>query len=233
MKYAGDAHALIQGEAFSYVYPPRDKPRLPPTDGRSVALSILRKYLAELIFHLPKDGNISANEGEGGVTSSFRICEDSIFTETSDAFQEAALPSVAFTPAKGDYNAIGLGIGYTEETRDLYGEGTVQIWLSEYTETFTMEVWAPTKAMRRALVAGIEIAMTPVEFMYGLRFRMPEYWNETVCFTLTSRTNIDDTEAQKGRWRAHFEVEMRFNVVAQVLYEDIVPLVSTETDGAA
>lgn len=228
MRYEGDATALIQGLPWGTVYPPRMPPPLPVVDGRSVALSILRKYIGELTFYVPTGSQVSATNP--GPSKDFKICPDRFFIEDADAIQEAELPAMAITPGKAIYNCIGLCAYLDESTRDKFGKGTVIQWQSEYFEIFTLEVWAPTRTMRRALCAGIEVSLTPIEYMYGVRFRMPDYWDETVCFTLLDRMNISNDAARKGRLQTNFSIEMRFNVVALVNAVTLQPYTAVDVN---
>lgn len=226
MRYEGDAKALIQGLPWGTVYPPRTPPPLPTVEGRSVALSILRKYIGELTFHVPTGAQVSATTP--GSTKEFRICPERFFIEDADAIHEAELPAIAITPGKSDYNCIGLCVYLDESTLNKFGKGTVIQWQSEAFEIFTMEVWASSRAMRRALCAGIEVALCPTEYMYGVRFRMPDYWDETVCFTLLDRTNLSNDAARKGRLQTNFSIEMRFNVVALVNANSLQPYTTVD-----
>jgi hypothetical protein len=183
--------------------------------------------VSELTFHLPAGDRVSATEP--GQTKDLKICEDSFFIEAADSVDSAKLPAIAIIPSKGTYNSIGLTSYLDETTRDRYGKGSVIQWQSEYQEFFTLQIWAANKPMRRALIAGLETSLTPTEYMYGIRFRMPDYWDEMVCFTLGSRTNIDDDLSMKGKWRANLEIEMRFNVVSLVNYEPVQPILTVTT----
>lgn len=226
MKAQGNVYDLLQGQPWSEVYPPHAPPYTPTTDGRSVALCIFRRYLASLRFHLPTGDRVSATDP--GQTRELQVCEDAIFIEAGDASDMAKLPSFVVIPGLGDYAAIGLTTYLDELTEDVFAKGTIIQWLSEYTEHFTLQVWAPSKPIRRAIVAGIEVSLVPTENMYGVRFKMPDYWNETACFTLHSRTNLDDALAQTGKWRVNFGIELRYNVVQLVSVNTLKPVLLTE-----
>lgn len=228
MKLHCDSIELLQGQPWGKIYPPRSLPYNPTTDGRSIALSIFRKYLASLRFHLPAGDIVSATNP--GQTRELQICEDAIFIEAADSVDIARLPAIVLIPGEGIYDSIGLTNYIDEKTVDVFGVGTAIQSQSEYTETFTLQVWAPTKPVRRALVAGIETSLVPTEDMYGIRFKMPGYWNEMVCFTLKSRTNIDDSLAQTGKLRVNFGIEMRYNVVRLVALNGAQTIIVTEVD---
>jgi hypothetical protein len=192
------------------VWPPKPNPSFLAVDGRTVALNILADYIASLTFFLP--GAV------GNPPTPFVIPRANVYIEWPDYTEEMPFPSVAVVHSRADYNVIGLVSYVEEDTRDVFAPGTVVQWQSEYTETINLEVWTAKKAQRRSILAGLETAITPTEQMSGLRFKMPDYYNELVCFTLNRREVMDEPDAARNRRRAQLEIEMRFNVVALVNY---------------
>lgn len=208
--------ALIWGQPFGDVYPPRPDVIPPPFDGRTAALDVLKLYLSEIVFYRAGDTN--------GPPIAFKIDPANIEIEPADGVKDAARPCLTFIPGPGSSEALGLG-AYTEESsRDVYGAGTVVQWQAEYIETFQIEVVAPQRAHRRAIVAGIQRWLSPTENMYGLRLRMPTYYDQLVCFVVQRRTlSTDYVEENKKRRRALIEVEMRLTEVALVNYSSTQP----------
>jgi hypothetical protein len=209
------------------VYPPQQNPDPGAVDGRTSALRILKAYLCELTFR--RAGEVSKVTGKRGEPVEFRLDPRDVHIEWPDHEDDLHFPAVVMlATGEAQYASIGLTPKAEEETRDVYAPGTVLYWMSENTETFVLEVWANTKAERRALKAGLEVALVPVEQMYGLRFRVPEYFNEMVCFTLLSSRIVDDEMAVQGRRKLQLSIEMRFNQVALVNYVEMRPVVCTE-----
>lgn len=214
------AKSLLQGNPFGQVWPPRPAPPLPAVDARTTALRVLADYISELTFNRVME---ETSKPEG-----FQIKREHIFVEQPDNVQNLPFPSVVFVPGPGDYSPIGLTAFIDESTADKYAPGTALQEQSEYVETVTIEVWANTRAMRRCIVAGLEVALVPTEQMYGIRFRMPDYFNQTVCFSLNTSMRVDDPEAVRNRRWAHLMVEMRFDMVALVNVSKFKPFVVTE-----
>lgn len=206
------------------VWPPKPNPPFPSVDGRTVALNTLALYIAGLTFYLP--GAV------GGPPTPFQIPLKNIYVEWPDYTEEMAWPAIAVVHSRADYNVIGLVAYLEEDSRDVFAPGTVVQWQAEYTETINLEIWTAKKAERRSIVAGIETAITPTEQMSGVRFIMPDYYNELVCFTLNRREVMDEPDSARNRRRAQLEIEMRFNIVALVNYLPINAnvLVQTDTD---
>lgn len=213
--------SLLFGDPFGAVYPPRPAPQPPSVDGRTVALRIFRRYVSELTFF--------RSAGQGANPTPFQIAEKDISIEVPDPVKDLVFPSIAILPGPVTYEVIGLTSYVEESTRDKYAPGTVLQWMSEYNETFKLEVWTSTRAERRAILAGLEAALSPTEQMYGLRFRMPDYYNELVCFALFAR-NLDDSFAAQRRRRATLEIEMRFNIVSLVNYTGFAAEVTTDVE---
>lgn len=228
-KLSKEIREILQGNPFGDVYPPRPNPPAPVVDGRTAALRLLKKYFQELIFR--RSGGRDPRSGAELPPIEFRIPERDIHVEWPDNVEEVHLPAIAFlSTAAATYEAIGM-VSYVEEaSRDVYQKDTILIWLSEFVETFVIEIWAETKSQRRAMLAGIEQAMTPTEQMYGLRFRMREYFDQFACFSMVDRELVDDEFATKNRRRAKIRVELRYNVVALVNATDFQPVVTVVAD---
>jgi hypothetical protein len=222
MGFSARILSLLQGPPFGSVFPVRDEPPRALIDGRTAGLRILADYISELTFFRP--GAV------GSAPIAFKIKRDDIQVDAfPDAARDLVFPSIVFTPGRGVYSPIGLNAFVDESSVDVYGKGSVLMWMSEYTETVTLEIWAAYKPERRSILVGLEQALSPTEFMYGLRFFMPDYYGQLVCFTLSNRQNIDDASGAKTRRRAHMELEMRYTVVALMNYNDLRTQIVVET----
>lgn len=213
---------IIFGNPWGETFPPKPNPPPLSFDGRTVALRILRDYITNLDFFLPMGPHLPPKK--------FKILPQNFQIEWPDHEFDVVFPMAVVVSAPARYDSIGLTAYIEEKTRDVYQKGTVLQWQSEYTETIMLELWASKKAERRSMLAGIETALTPTEQMYGLRFRMPDYFNELVCFTLNGRELLDDPMSAKDRRRVRLMIEMRFNIVALVNYQTLVPIITTNTD---
>jgi hypothetical protein len=228
MALPDDLRKILWGSPFGSVYPPKDNPPPPPEDGRTIALRILRQYIAALTFY--RLGEVDAQGKRGGAVA-FQIPERDIFIEWPDHEEEMRFPSIVFlSGGPADYGVIGLTSYVEEDTRDVYAPGTVVQWMSEYTEKLVVEIWAEKRAMRRALLSGLESALSPTEQMYGIRFRMPDYFDQLVCFSVMGREVFDEQDGARGRRRARLTLDMRFHVVALVNYVSLTTTLKTEVD---
>lgn len=206
---------------FGKIFPPRDNPPPLAIDGRTAALRVLREYITNQIFY--------REMGVGRPPKAFQIGVSQFEIEQNDTVKDYVSPSIAIIPGDVTYDAIGLGTYIEEETRDLYSPGTVLQWQSEYTELIKMEITCAYKSERRGMLTALETCLVPTEQMYGVRFKMPEYYEELVCFSLMRR-GLDEGTSHLNRRKAWLEIEMRFNVVALVNYVPLFPTMAVNTD---
>lgn len=213
---------LLFGTPFGQVWPPRPAPPPLAIDGRTAALRVLRKYVTNLTFYRA--------DGLGKPPIPFQIAPENFHIEQPDYGRDLVFPSAVVIQSRARYDVVGLNSYVEEYTRDVYGQGTVLQVQAEYYELINLELWASKKAERRAMLAGLETAMSPTEQMSGLRFRMPEYYNGLVCFSLERRELMETTMSSLNRRTAQLELTMRFNILTLVNYTTLRPVIEVSTD---
>lgn len=221
---------VMQGRPWGDVEPPLPSPPGMHIDGRTAALRILRRYMSELTFFRSgdriTDATAEADEVYGPPVA-FRVPEKNIHIEHPDNVDQMELPAIVVIPGQGTYESLGLGTVIDESTRDRFAPDTAVLLTSEYRETIQLEVWGAGKAERRAVIIGLETALTPTEFMAGVRFRMPAYFDQLVLFSLGGRRIVEE-DAGRNRRRALLDVEMSLNVCSLVNVVDLKPIILTE-----
>lgn len=232
MKLSKETTDILVGDPFGQVFPPREPPPPLPVDARTIALRVLARYLSEITFFRP--GGKDERTGVEKPPAAYQVPYQDIHIEQPDYPEKLSFPSfVMIAVTKADYDAIGLTSYVLEDSRDVFGMGTVLQQQSEYQETFALEIWANKKAERRSLLAGLETVLTPTEQLAGIRFRLRDYYNQTVCFAIVSREIFDEPDATRGRRRARLMIEMRVNLVALVNYVGFQPELLTQLDADA
>jgi hypothetical protein len=220
--FPSDVRPLVQGIPWGETFPPKPNPPVPSLDGRTAALYVLRDYITALTFR--------RYAGPSAPPIAFKISPANFHVEWPDSNQDEVTPSISVTDDRADYDVIGLVSYIEEDTINLYAPGTVLQWQAEYVETINLEIHTSKKAERRAICAGMEIAFSPTEQMSGVRFQMPLYFDELVCFTLMRRENMDTEDSARNRRVAQIELQMRFNIVQLVNVADMQPSVVVNTD---
>lgn len=176
-------------------YPPRAMPPLPTHDARSRALERLKEFLSRVTFRRPM--------ASGQPPEAFRVPAQQIHTYQPDDIVPATVPSIAFVPGLGATVPIGLGPAVSvDDTEDVYGEGTVLYTMGDHEETFVIDILAAKHAVRRAIVAGLEVVMGQGEESPALRLSLPDYYDRVATFLLGDVEYVDDGEVVKNRRRA-------------------------------
>ncbi len=213
MAFSPELRSLLYGNPFGQVFPPKPNPANLAFDGRTAALRTLRKYITNLDFYQQMP--------PGQRSKKFSIEPENFHIEEPDHVTDTLLPSIVVIPSRAEYESCGLVAYIEEDSRDVFKQGTVIQWQSSCVEKIQLEVWASSKALRRGICAGIETAMSPTEQMSGLRFRMPDYFDQLVNFSLNKREIMQDSDSLKNRRKAQFEIEFVYNVVALVNYASL------------
>lgn len=218
---------LLWGQPFGDVWPRREPPPPPVYDGRTAGLRILREYFSELTFFRP-GGKDELGDPKDPIP--FKIPIRDIHIEWPDNEADLHAPSLAFLSiGPADYEAIGM-TSYVDENWQKEHPGELLTWMSEYKETFSIDIWCETKQQRRSVILGLEQSLSPLEYMAGIRFVMPDYYGQLVCFSLQNREIIDDDMASVLRRKARLMVEMRFNVCAAYPVNPLEPVVDLQVD---
>jgi hypothetical protein len=204
---------LLFGDPWGRVFPERPNPPPPTVDGRTHCLRILKRYLSELTFMRAGGTNL---DGSAKDPIPLKVDIKNIHIGWPDNEDQLDFPAIVFLHQPGLDIPIGLNSYIEEETRDRFGRGTVVQWISEYQENVIVEVWANKKAELRAILAGLEVALSPTENMYGIRFRVPDYFDQLVCFSPGTRQEFDEQDSARNRRHARLEVEMRYSKVTLV-----------------
>jgi hypothetical protein len=87
----------------------------------------------------------------------------------------------------------------TEEAGDGSGRHLRQV--AELQQNFSLQLWATDPVERQGLVAMVEDALEPAEFMTGLRLELPYYFNVRATYEKLSLTYEDSETAAHRRSR--------------------------------
>ena len=212
MALSAELKETMIGPFYGDIIPPVDAPVGVHYDARSAALKMLRWFLSELTYF-----RRGAVDPVTGVAASipFHVKIDNIHYEAPESEDSQDIPSIAFIPGDAEFQNAGFGPTTIEDSYNEFGAGTVLVRQFEYNEKFRIEVTGQSKAERRGLIVGIDSAMATTDGAYGIRFKIPDYYNAPCSFTLDGRT-IDDNEGSKKRWIVRYRCEMRVTAVSLV-----------------
>lgn len=216
------AARLLRGTPFGFVYPAAPLRPLPDVDARYYALEQLRAYLAALVF--------SRTGAVGEPAKPFQVPAEDLLIEQPDDPKDLRFPSIGVLPARGTHDMIGLGpASIDESTLDVYAPGTALLWYGDYVEPLMLEVFSAHKAERRALLAGLKIALRPLEQSSSLNLKLPAYFDRIAQFTMTESQYIDDPDVIRGRRRGQIPLVLRVPEVVLVDVVTLKPYVHLET----
>ena len=200
-------------------------PRLQDKDAREFALERLKEFIQCVVFRRTLDA--------GQEPEAFRLSEKRIHIYQPDDIVTLAPPSIGIVPSRGTHESFGLGPpSICEDSKDVYGQGTVLVIQSEYKELIGVEVWGDKHALRRGMIAGLKQVLRISEQSYALRLSLPAYFDRTVTFALNDSEYIEEPDTARNRRRGHLFLEMTVPEVLLVDYVLLKPYVDLRvTDG--
>ena len=157
------------------------------TDARTALTRGLAYYLRGLEF-----------DGGAGRILAFG---NRVFESYADPEVQAAFPSaLVSSDTPGTYDSSRLTPGEPVD-RVQAAEGNAIYSTSEFVMDMVIDIWATESRSRMALVAGMEQALSPVDWMYGLRLDLPFYFGARAGYELQSVQYIDSEESATRRYR--------------------------------
>lgn len=209
---------LLVGTPWGSVFPPRQPIPFTAESARTHALRALRAYVNELTFYRAM--------GPGVPPAPFQIAKDRFLLEWPDSPEQELFPRIVVMPGPMEVSPLGIGgLSPDEDTRDVFGPGTVVLPQHEHVERVTLQVHASTKSMRRAVAAGLEVAFSPTEERAGILFTLPEYFGQTARFTYAMRSHNDTEDNARKRRMMDVQLDLQVNVVRLVRYASLDPRV--------
>ncbi len=184
------------------------------------ALSTISNYIRGLFVNLPfgvtyPPRTQSRSAVDDGRTAALRVLKRYISELTfTRANNTEGLPPIAFRIRE---DAIHIEAADHEKEEEFPSVAFVQ------TEDGKYEPIGLT-------ALGLEQALIPTEQAYGVRFRMPTYYNQVATFSLASRRLDEGADAARHRRQARISVELTYNVVVLVNVAELRPIVQINVD---
>jgi hypothetical protein len=158
------------------------------TDARTALTRGLAEYLAQIVFPAP-----------GGRELRF----DKVLDTWAEPEDGAKFPrAIVYGTGIGIYDAGSLTPDLpTARNRLPAPDGRYLISSCAFVQDLTVEVWANDPAARRAIAAGLESALLPVDWMFGFVLELPFYFNERATYTLKDMAYPDNEQDAMRRYR--------------------------------
>ena len=185
----GPAPFLYGGTDVSPVLRPSAVPT-PTTRQECDARTALTRGLARYLAGLEVQGNAGRVLAFGG-----RVYESWADPEVQATFPSAVV--LGSGPARYDASRlVPSTVG-----RIALPDGRAVIAASEMELTLSVDVWATDSRARAALVGGLESALCPNEWRYGLLLDLPFYFGARAAYELTAVEYQDSEEGATRRYR--------------------------------
>jgi len=172
----------------------------------------LARGLAEYVSQLRMDW-------PGG--SSVRLLE--VFEGWAEPETFSTYPSAAvYSESPGVYDADSFST-----IREVLPDGRSLQRVSEFNQSYMLDVWCTQPHERTALVAMLEDSFDPVDWMAGFRLRLPHYHNAVGTYLAESVTIADSASNAGRRWRlASFSITAS---VPQIRFIGAAPALNIRT----
>lgn len=159
------------------------------TDARTALARGLSEYLEQLIFHAPVGGR--------------ELRFDKVLDTWAEPEDEAKFPrAIVGASGVGVYDASKFTPGPpTSRARLAAPDGRYLMSACAFVQDLTLEVWTNDPSARRLIVAGLESAFNPVDWMYGFQLELPFYFNERAVYALKDMAYLDSEQDAMRRYR--------------------------------
>jgi len=201
-------YPYILGRTWNLLFPRKPVPPPPAIQPRDHAIRALLDYLSLVEWR---------HEGrEPGSTVGFTIPRSRMHEEKVDDNTTAEFPYLCVDPKRGTWQDEAPPLGPPIVWENTYDGESVLVEFGLYKETFNLEVWASSPVMRRAVLAGMDVAFAPTGDFAGMSFTLPNYFGVWCWFGLESTTRFDDANLASRRRYGVCEVELWVPMVQRV-----------------
>lgn len=149
------------------------------------------------------------------------------YTTWAEPENQASYPSAAIGGGPGSYDR-----NLTPFIVKTIADEQRLVSVTEFSQELTIDLWATDPRERLYLVAMIEEALNPVEWMYGFRLILPFYHNATAVYELLSSEYLDSSEDAMAKYRrAAFSVRGTITAFRLLNFPDARPTLRLDVSG--
>ena len=150
------------------------------TDAHTALTRGLAEYMTQLLF-----------DGMDGRQFRFEVVAEDFEDELPAKYPACAV----YSTVTAEYDASSFTPTARKENRvdgqDEKSPARVVVKTSELVLPITLEIWCTDKEARIAIIKGLEKALCPLDWMYGIRLELPHYFNARAEYAKTSVTYTD------------------------------------------
>jgi hypothetical protein len=159
------------------------------TDARTALTRGLAEYLARLVFKAPGGRELRFN----------KVLDTWAEPEDEAHYPRAYVGGIG----EGTYDSTGFTPDQPTSRNKLPGppDGRYLVSACALVQDLTVEVWANDPPARRAIVAGLETAFNPVDYMSGFFLELPFYFNSRARYSLKGMAYLDNEQDAMRRYR--------------------------------
>lgn len=165
--------------------------------------------------------------GQQSIEVGGRKLDLATYSTWAEPEQNVSYPALAVAPGEGRYDRSISPITLIEQVdHDLR-----LVAFTEYEQDLTLELWATDPRERTYLCAMVEEALSPVDWMYGLRLVLPFYHSTTATYELKGCRYLDSADDAIAKYRkAQFTVEATVTVYRLLSLPDSKPVFRMSVD---
>lgn len=156
------------------------------TDARAALQRGMKEYLEQLAFE----------EAEGGREMRFRAVFD-VWSEPEELAEHPA--AIVYATGEGKYD--GDNFAPSLNPNDRLDDGRFVVKLAEYEIDLTIECYCTDPEQRIGFSMMLEEALSPVDWMSGVRLELPHYYNARGEYALISNSQPDSADEALRRQR--------------------------------
>lgn len=134
--------------------------------------------------------------GQQSIEIGGRKLQLTTYTTWAEPEDTVRYPAAAVGAASGVYDR-----SFTPDVQTTIAGSARLLAFSEFAQELQVELWATDPKERSYLVGMVEEALNPVDWMYGMRLRLPFYHNTTATYELLTSQYIDSSDEAMAKYR--------------------------------
>lgn len=150
------------------------------------------------------------------------------YTTWAEPEDAVTYPAVAIGADAGVYDR-----SFTPDVQTTISGDVRLLAYSEFAQDLMIDLWATDPRERSYLCAMIEESLNPVDWMYGMRLRLPFYHNTVATYELMNSQYIDSSADAMAKYRrAQFTVRANMTTYRLLRFPDAITRFVLDVNGS-